>query len=63
MSGGGFFSGDPPVASLDGAIVLTVVEASERMLVVDIPAGAPDGDYSQIVSTGQAKKQTNEDLP
>jgi hypothetical protein len=59
ISGGGFLGGAPPAASLDGAISLSVVEVSERMLVVDIPSRTPDGDYSLIVSTGSANKQTS----
>jgi hypothetical protein len=57
ISGGGFLDGAPPVASLDGAIMLSVVEVSSRMLVADIPPRTPDGDYSLMVSTGDTNKQ------
>jgi len=58
ISGGGFLNGAPPVASLDGEIMLTVVETSSRMLVADIPSKTPGGDYSLMVSTGSAPKQS-----
>jgi hypothetical protein len=58
VSGGGFSNGDPAVASLDGEIALDVVEVSEKMIVVDIPPNVKDGDYSLVVSTGSANKQT-----
>ncbi len=57
IAGGGFLNGDFPMVTLDDGTMLDVVEVSETMIVANIPATTPDGDYTLTVSTGALSKQ------
>ncbi len=57
IAGGGFLNGDFPVGTLNDEIILDVVEVSETIIVANIPAALPDGDYTLTVSTGEQSKQ------
>ncbi len=58
IAGGGFLNGDFPVVTLNDEIILDVVEVSETIIVANIPATRPDGDYTLVVMTGAQSKQT-----
>ena len=60
--GGGFSNGAFPSVTLDGVIELKVQDASTTEISAIIPANAPDGDYSLMVSTGSLSKQ-NAEIP
>jgi hypothetical protein len=57
IGGGGFLNGEAPSVTLDGLIDLQVVEASQTLLVANIPTTTPDGDYTLSVATGAQSKQ------
>ena len=58
IAGGGFLNGDFPVVTLTDEIILDVVEVSETIIVANIAATTPDGDYALAVTTGAQNKQT-----